>query len=639
MPQLQDPRELLKLFFLRLKTRIRDQIVMRRGNDFFNEVKGFVNNCIYRAEFFFQRFGKRIMRTIDTLTILLSLWCIGNVVWQIGFISSEESMMMMVASNRFAIGFFGLVAIVKFSQYIGNGFRSIPPSEILYAVLTWLYIYLSRDETFTYHALFNHQYFVNAAAVLISITEISRLGISVLSRKTSPTLLFISSFVLIIAIGTGLLLMPRCHDVPVSFVEALFTATSSVCVTGLSVVDLTHTFNHFGMCIILILVQIGGLGVMTFTCFFALSLNGRSSIQNQIVIRDLVSVENMTDIFSTLKRILYVTVIVELASAWVIYWRLVRMNPDIAHDDLLFTAVFHAISAFCNAGISNLDGGLTNDIMAGNRLLQLTIAFTAFFGGMGFPLQSSAIDWTKHKLHGIVRRLRGKSHDGFFRARMVNVSSRLMFFVHMALLVVGMTFFFFTESSFSQSGESLFGRLSDSFLLSVVTRSSGFGAFDMSSLNPITLLIIAGLMWVGCAPLSTGGGVKVTTFALVLLNLRNALIRKENIEVFGRRISGQSIRRAFATVVVSIGAIMASTIILKILNPAVPLTVLMFDSNAALSTAGLTLGNAADLTLGSQLILISDMFVGRIGVLAFLTCFFRTSEKQYYQYPTENIMI
>ncbi len=634
----QDPRELLKLFFLRLKYRLRDFIVLRRGASYITQLKGMLNNVVYRAMLFFQRFGKRIIRTIDTLTIVLSLWCIGNVVWQIGFKSSPDAVMVMVESNRVAIVFFGIVALLKFSQYIGN-LRRIPTSEIIYALLTWAYIVLSHHHGFAHHDMLREALWVNIAAAAISISEVSRLGIAVLSRRTSPVMLFIGSFLFIIAIGTGLLMMPRCHYMPIGFVDALFTATSSVCVTGLSVVDITQTFTKFGLSVILILVQIGGLGVMTFTCFFALSLNGRSSIQNQIVIRDLVSAESMSSIFSTLKRIFYVTVTIELANAWLIYWQIGGFHPDAPHNELAFTAIFHAISAFCNAGVSNLDGGLNNELMAGNRFLHLLIAFTAFFGGVGFPLQSSAIDWIKHRLRRLFNRITGRGTEQIFRSRLINAGSRLTFYSHLGLLIVGTVIFMISESHFTQADEPLGKRLTDSILLSTFTRSSGFGAFDMAALSPISLLFVGLFMWIGCAPLSTGGGVKVTTFALFMLNLRNALIRKENIEVFGRRISALSIHRAFATVVISIMAIIVSGIILKVLNPAVPFTILLFDSNAALSTAGLTLGNAHDLTLGSQIILIADMFIGRIGVFAFVMCFFHPSEKEYYKYPTENIMI
>ncbi len=631
----QDFWELAKLVYYRLRNFVRDDVGHHLS---LPAIRRWVNNHVYRTEIFFQKFGKSINHTIDTLTLLSAAWCIGNIIFQLGFQFEADTGERLVESNSVCIVGFGVVQILKLLNYWKSGSR-MPITEIAYALLTWIYVVLSRSADFEYQSLLSHRYTINAVAALISVNEISRLGILILGRRTSPTMLFVGSFIFIIGVGTGLLMMPRCHEGELTVLQALFTSTSAVCVTGMSVVDMNSVFTPFGYVILLILIQLGGIGVMTFTCFFALSLSGKSSLSNRMVIRDLISAENMGDIFTTLKRIFYVTLMIEVVSAWLIYFELTRHNPEAERAELIFTSIFHAVSAFCNAGISNLEGGLHNPLTEGNRLLMMIIAATAFIGGVGFPLQSSIIDWVKHRFHRFAWRLFNRGSDRQFRARLINANSRIFFYAHTVLFVLGAGIYLVSEMHHSMRDFSWCDRLLHSSFMSVVSRSAGFDVGDINLFSPVTLMFIAILMWIGCSPLSTGGGVKVTTAAMMLLNLRCALKRKDDIEIFGRRIAPQSIQRAFATVVLSVAAVIVSAIVLKAVNPDISFTRLLFESNAALSTAGISYGLAQQMDDFSQSVLIADMFIGRIGILAFALCFFSPSEKQYYKYPTENIMI
>ncbi len=630
----QDFVEVLKLFWQKLKLFFNDEIL-----GFFTQlhILRHINRFLYNLQLLIQRFGKRVNRIVDIATLVVAVWCIGDLIWQLGFSSDAEIGRMVVWSNRQCIVFFGVVQIIKFLNYFNSGSRT-PISEIIYAVGTWIYIYFSHSEDGSFYELLNHRYVIDAIVALLSVNEISRLGIKLLSQRSSPTLLFVGSFIFLILLGSGLLMMPRCHNVDISYFEALFTATSTVCVTGLSIIDMNEVLSPFGWIIILFLIQIGGIGVMTFTCFFAVSLNGSSSIQNQMVVRDLISAENMSDILTTLLRIFYVTVTIEIVGAWIIYEEIMISGTEMSQGDVIFTSVFHSVSAFCNAGVSNLDGGLNNELLYGNRYLYSMLALMAFIGGAGFPLQSSIIDWAKNQLYRIYCKLTKRSSGKLFRIRLIDANSRIFFFAHTSLLLIGAGIFFFSQMWHDES-LSLSEQITDSFLLSAFSRSSGFVFRDITSFTSITLMFIAIFTWIGCSPLSTGGGVKVTTFAMMMLNLRGALFRKEDVEIFGRRISHYSLQRAFATVLLSIMAIIVSSIILKIDNPGISLSRLIYESNGALSTAGITFGLAEQLGTFSQAILMVDMFVGRIGILAFVLVFFTPDERQYYKYPTENIMI
>ena len=607
-----------------------------------DKVKRFYGLTTYRLRLLFQHFGLRINQIVNTLTIIVALWCIGNIIWQIGFSVDNVTSDKLLAINKLAIGFFGVVQIFKIVNYWKSGSR-LPISEILYAIVTWAYVWLSYDirDIESWQNWLNHPYVITVVALLISLNELSRMGITILGRRTSPTILFIGSFIVFIAVGTGLLLMPRCHFGDLSFTDALFTATSSVCVSGLMVVEISDIFTHFGQVIILLLIQIGGIGVMTFTCFFALSLTGKASFQNRIVIKDLVSADSVTSILVMLKRIFYVTLVVEIIAAWLIYSRLAPiMKGQYSTADIIFTSVFHAISAFCNCGISNVEGGLSNPLFVNSRGIQLIMAVTIIFGGAGFPLQSSAIDWVKYKLRRFFRRILGLGvGDEFFRSRLINVNTRLMFYTHIGLVIFGTIIILLSELCFGSSDKSFMSQTADAFFLSVNSRTAGFGLTSLTSFAPITLMIVMVLMWIGCAPMSTGGGIKVTTFAIGAMNLYNVLRRREGIEIFGRRISDASVSRAYASMIVTLLTIVIMTIALKITEPDISVSKLLFESFSAICTGGMTLDLTPNFCTISRYILIVGMFIGRIGVLSFVLCFFTPSTKQYYKYPNETIMI
>lgn len=591
----------------------------------------------YRLLLIMQQFGERVRNAINSITIALSIIGIGNVIWQIGFEASSDSASFLLTVNNILIVWFGCVQIYRLvSRLVGE--RRVELWQLAYMAIIWAYIIcVDRVNGMSW---LSHRFFVDTVLVILSAYELSSLSISFLTRKSSPTMLFAGSFLIFIVIGTGLLLMPRCHYDDLTLLQAIFTSTSSVCVSGLSVIDIGRVFTPFGQAVIMLLVQVGGIGVMTFTCFFALSLSGKGSLQNRMFIKDLISADNMSDIFQTLKHIMYVTFIIEGVSAWALYYDFREALPGMPIRDLIFTSVFHAISAFCNAGISNLPDGLLNPSILHNNGLHMTIAVTVIFGGAGFPLQSAAINWVKDHAKRLFSRLIGrkdKARTG--RLRLINASNRLVFYTHIILLIFGTIAFLILEAGRSQAGASLTNRLIDSFFLSASARTAGFMYMDLLTESGASIVILMLLMWIGCAPMSTGGGMKVTTFAICVLNARNVLIGKESIEIFGRRISLISIQKSYATMALSFTAVVVSTIAMKLCMPEVETMLLFFESFSALSTVGLTMDLTPSLNTACQLILIGDMFLGRIGVMAFLMIFITPGKQQRYKYPSENIMV
>lgn len=643
---------------------------------------------------------KPINLVVDIVTIVASIWCICNIVWQIGFETEAETNTQLLIANRNIIGLFSFVQIYKLLTYIHTNsfsplqtlgrmvntqpFRKVakrslkqalgilwrkfiklfspseiwkhikqlfcflfignrvPLGEVAYSVLTCLYYWYMPEFGVTYgdwHDIVWHRYTITIIVAIIAMNEMLRLGITILGRHTSPTALFIGSFLIIIAIGCGLLLMPKSNYGNLTFFDALFTSTSAVCVNGLLTIDIPTTLTPFGQGILLILIQVGGIGVMTFTCFFALSLTGRASLQNRFIIKDLVSADNMTSIFQTLKRIMVVTLIIEGSAAWAIYHYMEMYNTNMSTYTLIFYSIFHSISAFCNAGFSNIDSGMMNPAIVNLKSLQIIIALTVILGGLGFPLQSAAIDWCKHHIKMFVYKMLNRNYSDIFRSRLINATNRIVFFTHIGLVIIGTIIFLATESTYTQSACSWDTRLCNSFFMSVCARTAGFNIVDLTQLGPLTLLILTGLMWIGCAPLSTGGGIKVTTFAIFILNIRSVLRRRDTIEVYGRQISGQSIRRAFAIIGLSGFFMLTCAILFKTFDPQIGMARLMFEASSAVYTGGMTLDVTTHLSLPSQIVLLLAMFIGRIGILSFALCFIEPAPKQYYSYPHENVTV
>ncbi|MDO4462389.1 MAG: potassium transporter TrkG [Bacteroidia bacterium] len=604
-----------------------------------------VNGLLLHFHLFIHHWGGLSDRLINIISIIAALICYGNIFWLIGFETTPEITDTCVSINHWIIFTFGIIQLYKLLGY-WRDINKTPISEILYAISTWTYLYLTNDSNLiegeivpNWQLWLSHKWVTCVVALIISSYEISRQSLAILTRRFNPMLIFAGSFALIIFIGTGLFLMPKAHIGDLSFADALFTATSATCITGLSVIDISTQLSFFGQIILLVLVQVGGLGVMSFTSFFALSVTGKASMQNRIIIKDLVSANNISDIFTTLLRIMYVTLTLEAISAWCLYIQIGNNIPELAENDRLFYAIFHAVIAFCNAGFSCIPAELNDAFLITNHGVQWILGLTVVFGSAGFPLQSSAIDWTKHKIKVLFVKLFRKKNKEIFRPRLIDTSCRLMFWSHIILLIGGILLFMLTESNQTQSDCSLWDRISQSFFLSINSRSCGMAVVDLNLTTPATIALLITFMWIGGAPLSTGGGIKLTTFSLAILNLRNVILGRDNIQIFGRRVSRLSVQKAMATIALSVIGIIFSYILLVTFEPELEPNRIFFEVVSALTTTGLSLGVTPYLCTASKIVLILNMFIGRIGLLAFMMCFITPKAYPNVKYPTETITI
>ena len=461
---------------------------------------------------------------------------------------------------------------------------------------------------------------------LISFIELSDAVITSLGRKSNPALMMAVSFMFIIMVGSGMLLMPRCiqQGVHLSWIDSLFTATSAVCVTGLTTIDVPSTFTGFGQLVIMMLIQVGGLGVMTITSFFALFFMGNMSIYNQMQVQDMVSSKSLASLWSTLLNIFGFTAFLELAGAGMIFLNIHgTIGLDIRHE--LFFSVFHAVSAFCNGGFSNYQDGVgASVLMEGHCWLYIILALLIILGGIGYPvLVNLKMAVTKYS--------KGR--------RLFDLNTKIVLRTTMMLIVFGTVLLACFEWNNTFAGMPIREKLTQAFFNAVSPRTAGFISVDLNSMCIQSIFIYTLLMWIGGASQSTAGGVKVNAFAVAFLNIRAIIHGTTRVEFAGRELSTDSIRRANAAVFVSIILLSVFVFLVTLTEPDLPLKAIVFECVSAFATVGSSLGITSSLQDTSKVLLVVLMFIGRVGLVTMAQGLLKQYKNQNYKLPQDNITI
>ena len=460
----------------------------------------------------------------------------------------------------------------------------------------------------------------------------------VYKRIINPALLFVSSFFILVMVGAFLLMLPNATVHGISPINAWFTSASAVCVTGLIVVDTATTFTPFGKIIIIALIQVGGLGVMTFAGLLTYLATGSVSYANQLALKDILSSNRMADVVGLVTRVIAVTLAFEAMGTIFIYLTLPETFMSDRTDRFLFS-VFHSISAFCNAGFSTLTDGLYDVRIRMNYMMHLVIASLIILGGLGFPIVFSLAKYVQNRainffLKGM--RIPGKE----FSFSIIHTSARLSLFTTILLLVLGFIAYMTFEMNASlQQHPTVIGKIVTSFFASVTPRTAGFNTVDITTLKLPTIMIYLLLMWIGASPGSTGGGIKTTVVAVAFLNMRAVLLGKTRIEAFRTQISESTTHRAFAIVVASLLIIGVATLLISFQDADKSLIRVAFEVFSAYSTVGLTLGITAKLSAFSKLVLSIVMLMGRVGTLTLFFALITPVREVNYRYPSEDILL
>jgi len=477
---------------------------------------------------------------------------------------------------------------------------------------------------------------IKIAVFVTFVRELSDHNFNLNRTFLNPAQFFILSFLAVVLVGALLLMMPNATTQPLSFIDALFTATSAVCVTGLIVVDTATYFTTFGQVIIMGLIQIGGLGILTFVTYFSYFFKGGVSYETQASISEMSYMRGMGDVVSTLKSILYVTFAVEAVAAALIYISIYDI-PNMDWSEQLFFSVFHAISAFCNAGFSTFSAGLYDDSLRFNYSLQLILAMTFIFGGMGFTIVVNVLRYLRYRAQRLINR-----HDQryIYQPWLLNINSRITLITTGALLLVGLIgVMIFEYNNVLADHTSFLGKLVTGFFTAATPRTAGFNVIDMGELTFPTVMLTIFLMWIGASPNSTGGGIKTSTFAIALLNTLSLARGQTKIEVFKREIAEISVRRAFSIMWLSLLVIGTGVTLISYDQPELDLIKVVFECFSAYSTVGLSLNLTADLSDFSKIVVSVIMFVGRVSMLTIFIALLKNMRQRNYRYPTEEITI
>jgi potassium uptake TrkH family protein len=577
-----------------------------------------------------------------TLIPITALIAFGLVIYDFGFFPFYSHDERLYAFLYYTLTFFKILLIARLvTEWLEIKSRKAHLYNLGLVILVFYLARLSKtvvsmNVTET-SAFLPQKLILYAGATFLFFTEASNLLKFIYSRRQNPSFVFILSFALIILAGTLLLLLPNATTHGISLVNALFTSTSAVCVTGLTVVDTGTDFTILGKVILLFLIQIGGLGIMTFAGLLGYLAAGSVSFHSRMALKSMVSSNQVSNVITMVIRIIVVTLFFEAVGAFMLYLSLDKALFSNTIERAFFS-VFHSVSAFCNAGFSTESAGLYTESFRFNYSLQFIIAILIILGGMGFPIVFNIFSFLRIKTISLIARVI-KNPLPEAKTRIIQVNSKLALSTTIVLLVTGfIAYFFFEYNASLKEHPTWIGKIVTSFFGSVTPRTAGFNTVDMTSLSLPIVMIYLLLMWIGASPSSTGGGIKTTTAAVAFLNLR-ALLRGQNrTEVHYTQISEPSINRAFGIIMLSLVVIGVTILLISIYDGDKGILKISFEAFSAFSTVGLSLGITTELSEVSKIVLVSTMFIGRVGALTILVAFINQEKDRAYQYPVEEIM-
>ncbi len=428
------------------------------------------------------------------------------------------------------------------------------------------------------------------------LLEAARLNRQLAQWRVRPARLVGALFLVLILLGTALLRLPRATapGVELSWLDALFTATSAVCVTGLTVVDTAEAFTPVGQALILVLIQLGGLGIMALTGFLAVTLGPGLGIRERSVLADLLQADVASHVARLLRRLVTWTVVIEAAGALLLWVPMRHLDGERGW----WHAIFHSVSAFCNAGFSTFSDNLAS--ATASPAVNAVVATLIALGSIGVPTLAATLIWWRGRRAGHYRPLAS--------------GVRVVWVASFALWLGGAGFLLLLDRGGGLSQLSWGPRAMAALFQSVTARTAGFNTVDIASLSEGALLLLMLLMFVGGAPGGTAGGIKVTTVSVLLATVRSMVRGEREVLLFGRAVDEQNVREALSLALVAgLGVVVALMVLLWLESGS--FLSLAFETVSALCTTGLSTGITSELSSASRWIVILLMFVGRVGPL------------------------
>ncbi|MBK8166425.1 MAG: hypothetical protein IPK64_10770 [bacterium] len=461
--------------------------------------------------------------------------------------------------------------------------------------------------------------------VLLFLLELPHLHARFAALRIRPAVGFVGIFVVLILVGAGLLALPRATPAsqPIGFLDALFTSTSAVCVTGLVVRDTGTGFTLFGQSVIMVLIQLGGLGIMSLTAALSLLLGRGIGVRENTLLREVLQLPMLGEAGRMIRAIILVTLGFEAVGAACLFIGFSQGPPP--PGPLLFTAVFHAVSAFCNAGFATWSDSLMSH--AGNAWVMTTINVLIIVGGLGFGVLVQVLAWWR----GRAQKRHGRDYRLGLHGKVVLTVTAILLVVGTALLVA-----FEWRGALARDGAGL--KLAQAFFQSTTCRTAGFNSLDLTLLSQASLLVMIVLMYIGGAPGSTAGGVKVTAVAIAWANLRSIAKGRSRVWIGNRELEAVHVQRALLVLSSALVAAALGTLVL-LLTEGHDLMVTTFEVFSALGTVGLSLGLTPVLSPVGQLVIILLMFLGRLGPLTLASSLTGSTHEPHVRLPRGRIQI
>lgn len=422
---------------------------------------------------------------------------------------------------------------------------------------------------------------------------------SILLRFLNQTRIIVLSFLIVILVGSGLLMLPISHKASITYLDALFTATTATCVTGLSTIEIPTALTPFGQVVVLLLVQIGGMGFMTIASATFVLLGHKFSLRERLNMREYLSETDMSGLRRLAVSVVKMTAIIEGAGVVLLT---AAFAFEYSFGRALWYGIFHSVSAFCNAGLDIIPMGESVTAYSGNAFVLVVLALLIVAGGLGFIVIGDVVKTRKWKK--------------------LRIDSKIVLFMSGVLLLIGtLVYMIFEYNNPATLGNMNFGnKLANAFFFSASTRTAGFASFSVADLSPVSRTVTIALMFIGASPASTGGGIKTTTL-FVLIVWIGAFVRQKRLTVIGMRKVGSEVRSKAATVLVlAITTLLVAQVLLMGFDGgSYSYEQLLFEAVSAYATVGLSMGITPLLSIGGKLTLILLMFMGRVGAYTLLT--------------------
>ena len=438
--------------------------------------------------------------------------------------------------------------------------------------------------------------------------------------KLNPMQILSLGFLLIILIGGILLSLPISSSTGeyTSFIDAVFTSTSAVCVTGLVTVDTGTHWNLFGQTVIMLLIEIGGLGFMSFTTLIAILLGKKITLRERLILQNAMNTFNIQGVVKMVKYILLFTISIQAIGALIFCTQLI---PEYGLGKGLFYSIFHSISAFCNAGFDVFGGGVSLTTHNTNALVILTAAALIIIGGLGFGV------WTE--LYNVKR------------IRRFSVHTKIVLLVTGFLVIGGTILMLLFEYNNPETIAAMNGgeKVLNSFFAAVTPRTAGFNSISTSGMTSAGKFLTMILMMIGGSPGSTAGGIKTTTVGVLILTVICVIKRREDTEVFSKKISKDLVYKAFTLFFIGSGLVIVVSLILSFTEAEASFTAILYETVSAFGTAGLTIGLTPNLSIIGKVLIMMMMYIGRVGPLTVVLSLTKEKIRSGIKYPEGKILI